>query len=264
MGLLYKSPPQNIISITRRGLCVKIRTGAESESIIMEKLSIKAVNNPKPVNAKFLPKPAYEIFEFSTLPRNQFSNSRAFSALPSPSPSYAEDFDYKAPNFDLNPILEELKENEDIVKILVKAFFLCTSHQVYGEGEESSSKEKREKEVIEDARARAERLRSYKADLQKIKKEKEEAEQKRLEALKLKRQKRIVRGSSTSVILSVLSPQIAQVLNRMILEGVLLLRWLLVVQCLAIPSKLPPRLARLVVYKKKPTAYELTLFLWKH
>ncbi|CAA2997406.1 Hypothetical predicted protein [Olea europaea subsp. europaea] len=122
--------------------------------------------------------------------------------------------------------------------------------QVYGEGEDSSSKEKREKKEInvkggsrksekdkrskvpldssdkkrtggplrkgklpktstlEDARARAERLRSYKADLQKIKKEKEEAEQKRLEALKLERQKRIaVRGSSTSVKFSVLSPQ---------------------------------------------------------
>ncbi|KAL2486773.1 COP1-interacting protein-related [Abeliophyllum distichum] len=122
--------------------------------------------------------------------------------------------------------------------------------KVYGEGEDSSSKEKREKEVkdikggirksekdrrskvplnsldkqktggpirkgklpktstLEDARARAEKLRSYKADLQKIKKEKEEADQKRLEALKLERQKRIaVRGSSTSAKLSVLSPQ---------------------------------------------------------
>ncbi|KAL2508670.1 COP1-interacting protein-related [Forsythia ovata] len=122
--------------------------------------------------------------------------------------------------------------------------------QVYGEGEDSSSKEKREKVVIdikgglrksekdrrskvplnsldkqrtggpirkgklpktstlEDARARADKLRSYKADLQKIKKEKEEADQKRLEALKLERQKRIaVRGSSTSAKLSVLSPQ---------------------------------------------------------
>ncbi|KAG8370442.1 hypothetical protein BUALT_Bualt14G0117400 [Buddleja alternifolia] len=62
-----------------------------------------------------------------------------------------------------------------------------------------------------DARARAESLRSYKADLQKMKKEKEEAEAKRLEALKLERQKRIVaRGNSTSGKPSVLSPQTKQ------------------------------------------------------
>ncbi|PIN01786.1 hypothetical protein CDL12_25700 [Handroanthus impetiginosus] len=64
---------------------------------------------------------------------------------------------------------------------------------------------------LEDARARAERLRSYKADLQKMKKEKEEEEAKRLEALKLERQKRIAaRGSSTSVKPSALSPQTKQ------------------------------------------------------
>ncbi|PIN00795.1 hypothetical protein CDL12_26701 [Handroanthus impetiginosus] len=78
----------------------------------------------------------------------------------------------------------------------------------------------------EDARARAERLTSYKADLQKMKKEKvqyrnylstpgtttpkEEAEVKRLEALRLERQKRIAaRGSSTSGK-SVLSPKMKQ------------------------------------------------------
>lgn len=50
---------------------------------------------------------------------------------------------------------------------------------------------------LDEAKARAEKLRSYKADLQKMKKEKEEAEMKRLEALKLERQKRIAsRGSS--------------------------------------------------------------------
>lgn len=52
---------------------------------------------------------------------------------------------------------------------------------------------------LEDARARAEKLRSYKADLQKLKKEKEEEQQKRLEALKIERQKRIAaRGGSTA------------------------------------------------------------------
>ncbi|XP_058001173.1 COP1-interacting protein 7 isoform X2 [Hevea brasiliensis] len=50
---------------------------------------------------------------------------------------------------------------------------------------------------LDEAKARAERLRTFKADLQKMKKEKEEEEIKRLEALKLERQKRIAaRGSS--------------------------------------------------------------------
>ncbi|CAH9131049.1 unnamed protein product [Cuscuta epithymum] len=52
---------------------------------------------------------------------------------------------------------------------------------------------------LEDARARADRIRSYKNDIQKMKKEKEEEDLKRLEALKLERQKRIAaRGSSGS------------------------------------------------------------------
>ncbi|XP_050371936.1 COP1-interacting protein 7 [Argentina anserina] len=53
---------------------------------------------------------------------------------------------------------------------------------------------------LEEARARAEKLRSFKADLQKMKKEKEEEEIKRLEALKIQRQKRIAaRGGSIPV-----------------------------------------------------------------
>ncbi|CAK7327272.1 unnamed protein product [Dovyalis caffra] len=52
---------------------------------------------------------------------------------------------------------------------------------------------------LDEAKARAERLRTFKADLQKMKKEKEEEATKRLEALKLERQKRIAaRGSSTA------------------------------------------------------------------
>lgn len=52
---------------------------------------------------------------------------------------------------------------------------------------------------LEDARARADRIRAFKADIQKMKKEKEEADLKRLEALKLDRQKRIAsRCGSTS------------------------------------------------------------------
>ncbi|KAI4345821.1 hypothetical protein L6164_012913 [Bauhinia variegata] len=50
---------------------------------------------------------------------------------------------------------------------------------------------------LDEARARAERLRNYKADLQKMKKEKEEEETKRLEALKMERQKRIAARSGS-------------------------------------------------------------------
>ncbi|XP_047315015.1 COP1-interacting protein 7-like [Impatiens glandulifera] len=51
---------------------------------------------------------------------------------------------------------------------------------------------------LDDAKARADKLRSYKADLQKMKKEMEAKEMKRLEALKIERQKRIAtRGSSS-------------------------------------------------------------------
>ncbi|XP_057783519.1 COP1-interacting protein 7 isoform X2 [Salvia miltiorrhiza] len=64
---------------------------------------------------------------------------------------------------------------------------------------------------LEDARARAESLRTYKADLQKMKKEQEEAQKKRLEALKLERQKRIAaRGGTNAVKASTPSPQAKQ------------------------------------------------------
>ncbi|KAK7391722.1 hypothetical protein VNO78_20141 [Psophocarpus tetragonolobus] len=50
---------------------------------------------------------------------------------------------------------------------------------------------------LDEARARAESLRNYKANLQKMKKEKEEEEIKRLEALKMERQKRIAAKSGS-------------------------------------------------------------------
>ncbi|KAL1561716.1 COP1-interacting protein 7-like isoform X3 [Salvia divinorum] len=53
---------------------------------------------------------------------------------------------------------------------------------------------------LEDARARADSLRTYKADLQKMKKEQEEAQRKRLETLKLERQKRIAAKGGTSAV----------------------------------------------------------------
>ncbi|XP_022856481.1 uncharacterized protein LOC111377581 isoform X1 [Olea europaea var. sylvestris] len=89
-------------------------------------LFYRVMASSKSINPKFCPNPPLRSSNFP-LPRNRFSNFRSFSALPSPSPFYAEDFDYKAPNFDLDHNSEELKENEDTGKILVKAFFLCTS-----------------------------------------------------------------------------------------------------------------------------------------
>ncbi|KAE9612078.1 hypothetical protein Lalb_Chr06g0169151 [Lupinus albus] len=50
---------------------------------------------------------------------------------------------------------------------------------------------------LDEARARADKIRNYKADLQKMKKEKEEEAIKRIEALKMERQKRIATRSSS-------------------------------------------------------------------
>ncbi|KNA12956.1 hypothetical protein SOVF_121570 [Spinacia oleracea] len=64
---------------------------------------------------------------------------------------------------------------------------------------ESTRREKTSKlSPAEDARARAEKLRAYKADLQKLKKEKEEEQMKRIEALKIERQKRIAAKSGAN------------------------------------------------------------------
>ncbi|THU54876.1 hypothetical protein C4D60_Mb11t00670 [Musa balbisiana] len=60
---------------------------------------------------------------------------------------------------------------------------------------------------LTEAQKRAEKLRSYKADLQKMKKEREEEEMKRLAALKRERQKRIAAKSSFNVTQSPLTPQ---------------------------------------------------------
>ncbi|KAL6566450.1 hypothetical protein OROGR_002065 [Orobanche gracilis] len=72
-------------------------------------------------------------------PRNYFLNIRSFSALPCPSPHYAEEFDFKNHDFDQNHVLEEEHlENEDTGKITVKAFFLCTSIDLKGVQAENS------------------------------------------------------------------------------------------------------------------------------
>ncbi|KAI3664281.1 hypothetical protein L6452_44766 [Arctium lappa] len=73
---------------------------------------------------------------------------------------------------------------------------------------------------LEDARARAEKLRSYKADLQKMKNEQQDAEHKRLEALKMERQKRIaaragsMSGQSTMPTRKQLPSKLSHMSNR--------------------------------------------------
>nr|KJB38391.1 hypothetical protein B456_006G252900 [Gossypium raimondii] len=69
---------------------------------------------------------------------------------------------------------------------------------------------------LDEAKVRAERLRTYKADLQKLKKEKEEEEIRRLEALKMARQKRIAaRGSSVPAQSSVASQSKKQLPSKL-------------------------------------------------
>ncbi|XP_039000097.1 COP1-interacting protein 7-like isoform X2 [Hibiscus syriacus] len=69
---------------------------------------------------------------------------------------------------------------------------------------------------LDEAKGRAERLRTYKADLQKIKKEKEKAEIKRLEALKMERQKRIAaRGGSVPAQASVVAQSRKQLPSKL-------------------------------------------------
>ncbi|CAD5196475.1 unnamed protein product [Musa acuminata subsp. malaccensis] len=60
---------------------------------------------------------------------------------------------------------------------------------------------------LTEAQKRAEKVRSYKADLQKVKKEREEEELKRLEALKRQRQKSIAARSSSSATRMAVTPQ---------------------------------------------------------
>ncbi|KAG4185426.1 hypothetical protein ERO13_A09G229166v2 [Gossypium hirsutum] len=69
---------------------------------------------------------------------------------------------------------------------------------------------------LDEAKVRAERLRTYKADLQKLKKEKEEEEIRRLEALKMERQKRIAaRGNSVPAQSSVASQSKKQLPSKL-------------------------------------------------
>lgn len=61
--------------------------------------------------------------------------------------------------------------------------------------------------LLTEAQKRAEKLRNYKVDLQKLKKEQEEEEMKRLEALKRERQKRIAARSGSNPVNSPATPQ---------------------------------------------------------
>ncbi|XP_011070966.1 uncharacterized protein LOC105156512 [Sesamum indicum] len=88
-------------------------------------LVTKSINNPYISPNPF---PRSPISPLISEPRNYFLNFRSFSALPSPSPHYAEDFDVRIHEFNQRHVVEEESlENEEDGKIPVKAFFLCTS-----------------------------------------------------------------------------------------------------------------------------------------
>lgn len=67
--------------------------------------------------------PLHKIHIFSSSssvqPRIQFLNFRSFSAAPATYPQYVDDFEY-------NNNLHKLDDDEEIGKIPVKAYFLCT------------------------------------------------------------------------------------------------------------------------------------------
>ncbi|GER40559.1 hypothetical protein STAS_17243 [Striga asiatica] len=70
----------------------------------------------------------FQEFPNSSPISNYFLRFRSFSALPSPSPDFAEEFDLKLHYFDQNSIVEEeeFTENDGAGRIPVKAFFICT------------------------------------------------------------------------------------------------------------------------------------------
>ncbi|KAL0372494.1 UNVERIFIED_CONTAM: Sporulation protein RMD1 [Sesamum calycinum] len=99
----------------------------EGASLIISRVisATKSINNP---NINPNPFPGSPISPLISEHRNYFLNFRSFSALPSPSPHYAEDFDFRIHDFNQRHVVEEASlENEEAGKIPVKAFFLCTS-----------------------------------------------------------------------------------------------------------------------------------------
>lgn len=73
--------------------------------------------------------PFHEIRSFSSVSvpkRIQFLNFRLFSAAPAAYPQYVDDFEYKPSKIDNTSSLES-SDDEEIGKIPVKAYFLCTS-----------------------------------------------------------------------------------------------------------------------------------------
>ncbi|KAG8383059.1 hypothetical protein BUALT_Bualt05G0145300 [Buddleja alternifolia] len=94
-------------------------------SLILSRIIIsasKSTNNRNSDTKKYIRSP---ISLLISEPRNCLSNFRSFSALPSLSPLYGDEFDLK---FNQSHVLEEgpLENDEEAGKIPVKAFFLCT------------------------------------------------------------------------------------------------------------------------------------------
>lgn len=74
--------------------------------------------------------PFHEIRSFSSVSvpkRIQFLNFRLFSAAPAAYPQYVDDFEYKPSKIDNTSSLES-SDDEEIGKIPVKAYFLCTRY----------------------------------------------------------------------------------------------------------------------------------------
>ncbi|XP_051149550.1 protein RETARDED ROOT GROWTH, mitochondrial [Andrographis paniculata] len=89
------------------------------------KSASKALNNSNIRRGTFLESSNLPKFP---KPRSHFANFRAFSALPSPSPNYADEYDANVRDYNPNYFLEEESlEKDEAGKIPVKAFFLCTS-----------------------------------------------------------------------------------------------------------------------------------------
>ncbi|KAI7995499.1 Sporulation protein RMD1 [Camellia lanceoleosa] len=99
-------------------------------SLILSNMA-RIITIPKSTNPNISPHPLNPLRLF--LSSN--STNRFFSALPSPSPIYDNDFYYRLPNFD---VLDS-KQDLDTPKIPIKAYFLCTSIDLKSMHAENSS-----------------------------------------------------------------------------------------------------------------------------
>ncbi|CAK9177336.1 unnamed protein product, partial [Ilex paraguariensis] len=103
--------------------------------LLLRFASISKCINPNPNGFRPI-KPIH--LSLALIPRTRFCSFRAFSALPSPSPIYDNEFDLSANDFVQSSVLDS-EEEEESGKIPVKAFFLCTSIDLKSMQAENSS-----------------------------------------------------------------------------------------------------------------------------